>query len=477
MKKIKVFVSGHFNILHNGHIRLLQFAKECGDYLIVAVESDKIAGNASYINEKYRFESLKFNNLVDEVILANEPIVELVSKLKPDIIVKGKEYELLYNPEKSIVEQYGGKLIFSSGESIFSSLDIINKEFTENVNKYKINRPNDYLSRHSINENKIINLINHFKSLEVCVIGDLIIDEYITCQALGMSQEDPTIVVSPIDSRKFIGGAGIVAAHASGLGAKVHFISVTGNDVTKKFAQKKLNEFKVKHFLIEDQNRPTTLKQRYRCSGKTMLRVSHLHQNAIDLDLQKKMLQYIESIIKDIKLLVFSDFNYGCLPQTLVDKIILLAKNNNVVLAADSQSSSQIGDISRFKNMDLITPTETEARISTRNKDDGLIVLAEKLKEMSNPKNILLKLGQDGLLVHAKIEKKIDWQTDKIEALNITPKDVSGAGDSLLITSSMVIASGGNIWEAALIGSIAASIQVGRIGNTPLKVNDLISQI
>jgi bifunctional ADP-heptose synthase (sugar kinase/adenylyltransferase) len=146
-------------------------------------------------------------------------------------------------------------------------------------------------------------------------------------------------------------------------------------------------------------------------------------------------------------------------------------------LAADSQSSSQIGDISRFKNMDLITPTETEARISTRNKDDGLIVLAEKLKEMSNPKNILLKLGQDGLLVHAKIEKKIDWQTDKIEALNITPKDVSGAGDSLLITSSMVIASGGNIWEAALIGSIAASIQVGRIGNTPLKVNDLISQI
>ena len=110
----KTFVSGHFNILHTGHIRLLQFAKELGDVLIVGIESDRIAGEAAHINEKYRLEGVKLNNLVDEVILIDEPIIDFVKRLKPDIIVKGKEHELIYNPEKAILDEYGGKLVFSS---------------------------------------------------------------------------------------------------------------------------------------------------------------------------------------------------------------------------------------------------------------------------------------------------------------------------------------------------------------------------
>ena len=56
------------------------------------------------------------------------------------------------------------------------------------------------------------------------IIGDLIIDEYINCDPLGMSQEDPTLVVTPVESKKFIGGAGIVASHAASLGAKTSII-------------------------------------------------------------------------------------------------------------------------------------------------------------------------------------------------------------------------------------------------------------
>jgi bifunctional ADP-heptose synthase (sugar kinase/adenylyltransferase) len=208
-----------------------------------------------------------------------------------------------------------------------------------------------------------------------------------------------------------------------------------------------------------------------------MLRVSHLHQNAISIEIQERIYRYLLGIIDKINLLVFSDFNYGCLPQTLVDRIILLANSHNVFLAADSQSSSQIGDIARFKNMNLITPTETEARISTRDKEDGLIIMAEKLKSISNPKSILLKLGENGLLVHTSIDNQTEWQTDKIDALNPFPKDVSGAGDSLLITSAMASACGANIWESAVLGSLAAAIQVGRVGNIPLQLNELKEQL
>jgi bifunctional ADP-heptose synthase (sugar kinase/adenylyltransferase) len=172
---------------------------------------------------------------------------------------------------------------------------------------------------------------------------------------------------------------------------------------------------------------------------------------------------------------VFSDFNYGCLPQLLVDRIIVLARSKNIMMAADSQSSSQVGDVSRFVNMGILTPTEHEARISTRNQQDGLVILAEDIRKKANAANVLLKMGEEGLLIHAGAGDS--WLTDRIGALNSSPKDVSGAGDSLLIASSMAMASGGNIWEAALLGSLAAAVQVGRVGNIPIKTAEILKEL
>jgi len=292
-----------------------------------------------------------------------------------------------------------------------------------------------------------------------------------------MSQEDPTIVVTPIDSIRFIGGAGIVAAHAAGMGASVHLLTIAGADAAREFADKAIHEANVQALLLVDDSRPTTLKQRFRCKGKSLLRVSHLHQGAISVSLQAQILAELNRILDDIDVLVFSDFNYGCLPQSLVDKMIQSAKERGVMMAADSQSSSQVGDISRFQGMALLTPTEREARISTRNHQDGLVVLAEALRCQSSAKSILLKLGEEGLLIHAGIGADNDWLTDRVSALNTAPKDVAGAGDSLLITSALTLASGGTIWEAACLGSLAAAVQVGRVGNTPINIDELLREL
>jgi bifunctional ADP-heptose synthase (sugar kinase/adenylyltransferase) len=157
--------------------------------------------------------------------------------------------------------------------------------------------------------------------------------------------------------------------------------------------------------------------------------------------------------------------------------MIRSAAARGVMMAADSQSSSQVGDISRFRGMTLLTPTEREARISARNHEAGLVVLAEALRSQSLAKNILLKLGEEGLLIHACIGEANDWLTDRVSALNAAPKDVAGAGDSLLITSALTLASGGTIWEAACLGSLAAAVQVGRVGNTPLKTAELLQEL
>ncbi len=471
-----VFVSGHFNILHPGHLRLLRAAKEYGDRLVVAVESDRLAGVAAHLPENLRLEGVQSHGLVDEAFIVDEPIAETIGRFRPDVVVKGKEHETRYNPELVALQQYGGRLIFSSGETLFSSLDLIRKEF-QTFDHRSISLPTDYLARHAVDKSRLVSLLNSFAGLKVCVIGDLIIDEYITCEPLGMSQEDPTIVVMPVDSTLFVGGAGIVAAHAAGLGASVQFISVTGKDASRDYAMEGLAAAGVSAQLLLDDSRPTTLKQRYRSKGKSLLRVSYLHQSAISATLQTQLMVAMEQALEGADLLVFSDFNYGCLPQPLVDQLVAMAITRGVLLAADSQSSSQMGDISRFKGMDLITPTEREARISTRNREDGLVVLAEQLRQQADARNVLLKLGEEGLLVHAGGGKGDDWLTDRIDALNSAAKDVAGAGDSLLIASAMTLACGGTIWEAACLGSLAAAVQVGRVGNTQLRTEELLREL
>lgn len=477
MKKQRiVLVSGNFNVLHPGHLRLLRFAKECGDRVMVAVLSDRLTGPASHVPEQLRLEGVQSNLWVDEAFIADEPVEMLVRRLRPDIVVKGKEHEHGPNPELRELGAYGGRLLFGSGETVFSSLDLIRKEFRD-FDPRSIRLPMKFMSRHDINLPKLSEVLAGFSRLKVCVVGDLIVDEYITCQPLGMSQEDPTIVVTPVDSAKFIGGAGIVAAHAAGMRADVTFLSVTGSDSTRDFALERLKEARVSAILLEDDSRPTTLKQRYRSKGKSLLRVSHLHQAPISLGLQQKFIGLLDAAMDRADLLVFSDFNYGCLPQPLVDCIVARAKTRGIFMAADSQSSSQVGDISRFQGMNLVTPTEREARISLRNHEDGLVVLAEQLRKQANAGNVLLKLGEEGLLIHPGEAQQGGWVTDRVDALNSAPKDVAGAGDSLLIASAMAMASGATVWEAACLGSIAAAVQVGRVGNTPLQADELLREL
>ena len=125
----------------------------------------------------------------------------------------------------------------------------------------------------------------------------------------------------------------------------------------------------------------------------------------------------------------------------------------------------------------MIFATEREARLALNNKDDGLVVLAEKLKIESKSKNLFIKLAEDGLLIHAYRKSKKDWLTDKINSLNNYPKDVNGAGDAMLVVSALSYVSGANIWETALLGSLASAIQINKIGNNPLLEDELNKEL
>jgi len=468
-----VFVSGNFNTLHPGHLRLLRFAAECGDFLVVGVTNNDSIG--ALVSQELRLDGIRAISFVDYAFTMNMPPEVLIRKMKPQIVVKGKEHEVHFNPEQGAVERYGGKLLFSSGEMRFSSVDLLKRDMIE-PSLSSIVRPMDFLKRHNFTMADLRTTVDKFKGLRVIVLGDLIVDEYIDCDPLGMSQEDPTLVVTPIQSERFIGGAAIVAAHAQSLGANVRFFSVSGKDATAKFAFEKLHEYGVVADVFEDNSRPTSLKQRYRAAGKTLLRVSHLRQHAISQQIADEMLKAVKIALPESDLVIFSDFNYGCLPQSMVDEILTVCRERKVLMVADSQSSSQMGDVARFKGMLLLTPTEREARLAVRDFDSGLVVLAEKLRKKAHAKNIILTLGSEGLFTHTASNKN-ELTNDRLPAFNTAPKDSAGAGDSLLTCCSMAISVGADVWQSMYLGSIAAACQVSRVGNIPLSPVDIATEL
>jgi cytidyltransferase-like protein len=108
------FVSGNFNVVHPGHLRLLKFAAEQADALVVGVNADKASGVT--LPQDMRLENVRSIGMVEYAVGLEVPPDTFISELKPDVVVKGKEFEARSNPEQAAVDSYGGRLVFSSGE-------------------------------------------------------------------------------------------------------------------------------------------------------------------------------------------------------------------------------------------------------------------------------------------------------------------------------------------------------------------------
>ena len=150
-------------------------------------------------------------------------------------------------------------------------------------------------------------------------------------------------------------------------------------------------------------------------------------------------------------------------------------KSRGIRMAADSQASSQLGDVSRFNDMMLLTPTEREARLALRDHDSGLVVVAEMLRKKAHAESVIVTLGVEGMLVHAPGSNATG--TDRLPAFNPAPNDVAGAGDALFVTTSLAMTGGANVWLASYLGALAAGCQVARLGNTPLSTSEIAREL
>lgn len=475
-----VLCNGHFNVIHPGHMRFLHHAKEHGDKLIVALMSNAIleANNEGhrFFSEKERATAVSALECVDNVIVLHElDLDSLIEILPPLTFVMGKEFEVERRNDVSsnidAVTEKGGTVIFHSGEISYSSSDLFHNN-ASNLQKDKNQMFAGVCKRLNIGSKALSGIIDNFNSQEILVLGDTIVDQFVACDAVGMSAEAPVIVLKELEDNQYIGGAAIVAAHVKTLGAKCSFVSVIGDDVPGEFVENELKSQNIDAHLFTDSERPTTYKVRYMVENQKMFRVSRLEEKSIPINLEVKVIEKLVELIPGMDGVIISDFVYGMVTPNILKAVVDTAKEHDVRLFGDLQCSSQIGNVLKFQEFDLISPTEREARIALSDHDSGIEKIAMKLLKQSSSKSLIVTLGSNGFIAYHNFDGT-GVESQHFPALCANPIDVAGAGDTLLSAIALGKCAGAGFMESVALGACAASIAVNRIGNIPVALQEL----
>lgn len=478
-KKKLIMCHGTFDIVHPGHIRHLYHAKSKADLLLVSVTADKHIKKANYrpyIPQDLRAFNLASLEVVDYVLIDqnSEPYNNL-KKIEPDFFIKGYEYlDLTSNKktkiESEIVKGYGGEMIFSPGDIIFSSSKII-KNFKPDLKYEKLK----YLM-----ESQNLNFKNLYESLEeknkkvkIHVVGDTIVDGYTYCSMIGGMTKTPTPSVKIDTTNKFVGGAAVVAKHMASAGADVIFSTVVGKDDNSNFVKKSLEKSGVKVNMIYSEFKPTTYKNAIIAQDYKLIKIDNVDNTPIN----SIELEQLQDLIKNSKAdsVVFADFRHGIFNR---QSIPILSKSigRKVFKVADSQVASRWGNILEFKNFDLITPNEREARFALADQDSIIRPLALELYKKTKCRILILKCGERGSLTFTsdKATAKSFFNLDSFTNKVIDPV---GAGDALLAYSTYSYIQTKSPYVSSIIGSIAASLECETDGNIPILKSEVIKRI
>ena len=476
-KKKIVLCHGVFDIVHPGHIRHLEHARAQADIMIVSCTGDKFINKGIYrphIPQKMRASNLAAFEMVDYVLIdENTKPLKLLKKLKPEFFAKGFEYTSKGLPaatqeEKNELDKFGGKLIFTPGDIVHSSTKFLDYD-APNLDLEKL----DYLMKgENISFEDLITVAKKIKNTSVHVVGDTIVDTYTKTNFIGGQTKTPTFSVLYDKEESFVGGAAIVALHMKAAGAKVKFTTVISNDKKGKFVKNELKKNKIQCNFFEEKNRPTTNKNTFMSSTYRLLKVDTLSNAPITEDTLSKIINKIKS--EKTKVTVFSDFRHGIFNPSSIQKLLNAIPKKNFK-AGDSQVASRWGNITEFKNFDLITPNEREARFSLADQDSTVGKLAGLLYEKAKYKNLILKLGPRGIFCNDDRNKKMPPFSIGVFTKNMI--DAVGTGDALLAYSSLSLKVSNSLIISSILGSFAAACACEIEGNKPIGIKTIIQKI
>lgn len=480
--KTVVHCHGCFDIVHPGHIHHLQFARSLGDLLVVTVSADSHVNKGvdrPLIPDDLRAQSLAALECVDFVYVNPHPTArELLDVLRPDVYVKGREYEQNSDPrflaERDTVVSHGGRVVFSSGDVIYSSTALIGTlSRPDRFYDEKVVRLRD---RYGLSTAHLQNTLRRGRGKRVVVVGDYILDRYHFCDATGVAGEGPMLSLRPIQERDYDGGAAVVALHLAGLGATPTLVSALADDELSTRIRMRLEGQGV-DVQCHSGRRQVVCKHRYVVDQTKLFKVDDGSTTPGDSQLEGLIAARILSAAEGADAVIFADFGYGMITAGLLERVLPKLRERVPVLSADV--SGKQSNLLNFRGVDLLCPTEREVREAQQDHASGLGAVVWKLLGATGARQAIITLGKQGLVTFDGSEKPLPSRlpSEYIPALAPHAVDPLGCGDALLATATLALAAGGSLEAAAFLGAIAAAIEVQQTGNLPITLDQILAQL
>ena len=318
------------------------------------------------------------------------------------------------------------------------------------------------LIRKNFRLNQIIQNFFRIKKKRVLVIGETIIDKYITTETIGKSGKESMLVLKPKKEIKFLGGAAYIANLCSSFIKDIKIISFLGKENTeKKFILKNLNK-NIKYNFLLKKNSPTINKLRYLDDYKKtkIIGVYDLNDDLISKNEEKKFLASIKKNINRYDIILVGDYGHGIITEK-IRKLIL--KNSDKVFLNTQINSFNRGyhTVFKYKKVNTLVINEYELRYELRDKHTEISKLAKILSKKISAKNIIVTRGIYGsVLINRKNNLVISCP-----AFYQNNIDTVGAGDTFFGICGMAIGSKVDNKISMLLGAITAGFAVEQIVN------------
>jgi rfaE bifunctional protein kinase chain/domain/rfaE bifunctional protein nucleotidyltransferase chain/domain len=479
-----VMCHGTFDLMHIGHIRHLQRAKQEGDVLLVTVTGDAYVNKGPgrpVFNEQLRAENLAALGCIDFVVINHAvTAVEALHKIRPSIYAKGSDYrshgeDVTGNitREQEAVEAHGGH-IFYTDEITFSSSNLLNEHFG-------VFDPetSDFLKdfRERWPEKEVHRMIASLSEMNILVVGDAIIDQYHYTTPLGQTGKGSFLAVCYESEEQFAGGAIAVANHIAGFAKSVTLVTGLGAiDSHERFIREKLRE-NVEPVFFTFTDAPTVTKRRFVDRDLSKLfEVYFFRENSVLGDTEDQVCQWLDAKAAGYDAVVVPDFGNGFISPGMIAVFEAKAK----FLAVNTQINSGNRGyhvIHRYRQADFVSLNEPELRMAAHNRHDPLEVVAEEVGERVRVKYLAVTRGTKGVMMHDRGRKVFH----KVPALSTKVVDRVGAGDAFLSLAGLCVAKGLDPEVAAFVGSVAAAIDVQIVCNrepvNPIDLNKYVATL
>lgn len=319
------------------------------------------------------------------------------------------------------------------------------------------------------------NIFEKFNSLNVLIIGDVMIDSYIWGKVERISPEAPVPVVRVTKKENRLGGAANVALNIQSLGACPYICAVIGDDSD---AENFLSLLKAQGLsdegLIKIKTRPTTVKTRIIAHNKQIARVDAETERNLSSSNSLLVLNKIKQIIADhrIDAIIFEDYDKGLITKELIDKTVKLAETMGIITVVDPKKRN----FHAYKCVQLFKPNLKELREGLKIEIDPSNIqqieqAVEKLKKQLGAKTVMLTLSEHGVYVSSANGNK------HIPAHKRNIADVSGAGDTVIATAALCLAAGLNEFKTAEIANLAGGLVCEHVGVVPIDKARLLIEV